>query len=156
MYEVGLTLGKFAPFHRGHGFLVETALGECRHLIVIVYEARRSTDIPLAIRAGWIRSLYPMAEVLEAPGAPEERGDSPGIRMLHEDFLLRYLAGRRIDVFFSSEDYGEQVGRLLGCANRVIDKARVAVPVSATMVRDDPEALRAMVDPIVWADLRQG
>ena len=33
----GLTLGKFAPFHRGHQLLVETALAEVDELVVMVY-----------------------------------------------------------------------------------------------------------------------
>jgi len=153
MYETGLTLGKFAPFHKGHQFLVETGLRESRRLIVVIYEAGRSTNIPLPVRAGWIRSLYPEAEVLEAPEGPEDRGYSPEVMRLQEEFLRGFLAGRRIDAFFSSEAYGAHVSQALGCANRVVDAGRVAVPISATMIRADPWACREWLDPLVRADL---
>jgi HTH-type transcriptional regulator, transcriptional repressor of NAD biosynthesis genes len=34
--RVGLTLGKFAPLHRGHQQLIETALSETERLIVLI------------------------------------------------------------------------------------------------------------------------
>ena len=33
--KVGLTLGKFAPLHKGHQYLFETALSEINHLIIV-------------------------------------------------------------------------------------------------------------------------
>lgn len=35
---IGLTLGKYAPFHRGHQFVIETALAECDRVQVIIYD----------------------------------------------------------------------------------------------------------------------
>ena len=153
MYDVGLTLGKFAPFHRGHQALLETALREVRHLIVIVYEAERTTDMPLSIRAAWIRTRYPSVEVLEAPAGPEDTGYSPDVMRKQESFLRSFLAGRRIDAFYSSEPYGDHVSRALGCVNRVVDPGRTAVPVSGTMIRADPWSYRHFLDPNVRADL---
>jgi HTH-type transcriptional regulator, transcriptional repressor of NAD biosynthesis genes len=153
MYGTGLTLGKFAPFHRGHQYLIETALREVERLTVIVYSAKGTTDIPLELRAGWIRRLYPQVEVLEAPHGPEATGYTPEIMEAQEDFLLRFLGGRRIDAFFSSEPYGDHVSRALGCVNRLVDPARACVPVSGSMIRPAPWAFRDHVDPLVRADL---
>lgn len=47
----GLTLGKFAPLHRGHQFLIETALGEVDELVVIAYDSPHVTNVPLPVRA---------------------------------------------------------------------------------------------------------
>ena len=63
---IGLTLGKYAPLHRGHQYVIETALAEVERLIVVVYDSPSTTRIPLGVRAGWIRALYPSAEVIEA------------------------------------------------------------------------------------------
>ena len=63
---IGLTLGKFAPFHKGHQYIVETALAEMDELIVLIYNASDVTDIPLQVRAGWIRALYPRVTVTES------------------------------------------------------------------------------------------
>jgi len=59
----GLTLGKFAPFHKGHQFLIEAALSQMDEVILIIYEAREATSVPLNIRAGWILPKY--LEVLD-------------------------------------------------------------------------------------------
>ena len=34
--KIGFTIGKFAPFHKGHQYLIETALKEMDKLIVIL------------------------------------------------------------------------------------------------------------------------
>ena len=65
MSKVGLTLGKYAPFHKGHQYVIETALEENDEVIVVIY----NTDvipIPLYVRANWIRTLYPQVTVIEA------------------------------------------------------------------------------------------
>src|SRR5205807_6506080 len=64
-----LVLGKFAPLHRGHQRLFDTALAENDHLVVMVYDAPE-TGLSLEKRVGWIRRLYPHAEVLECTGGP--------------------------------------------------------------------------------------
>jgi len=148
-----MTLGKYAPFHKGHQLVIETALKEARHLIVVVYQARRTTDIPLGVRAGWIRSLYPSAELLEAPDGPEDTGDSPAIDRLQGAFLRSFLSGRKIDAFYSSEAYGKRVSAALGCVDRQVDAMRLAVPVSATRIRENPERYAGFLDPLVRADL---
>lgn len=153
MYELGLTLGKFAPFHRGHRYLIETALAECRRVLVVVYPATRHTDIPLEVRAGWIRELCPGAEALEAAGGPEDSGYAPEIKRLHEDFLVRFLAGRRVDAFYSSEPYGAHVSAALGCADRRVDQDRAAWPVSGTALRADPGLWARYLDLPVRSDL---
>ncbi|MDR1312809.1 MAG: AAA family ATPase, partial [Deltaproteobacteria bacterium] len=148
----GLTLGKFAPFHRGHELVVKTALAEVDRLVVVAYGSSL-TRVPLQVRAGWIRSLYPRAEVLEAWGGPEDCGDARETELVQEGFLKAFLAGRRIDRFYSSEAYGEHVSRSLGAEDRRVDMARALVPVSGTALRADPYAWRGYVDPLVYRDL---
>ena len=38
MKKIGFTIGKFAPFHKGHQYLIETGLAECDEFYVVVYE----------------------------------------------------------------------------------------------------------------------
>ncbi len=153
MYETAMTLGKYAPFHRGHQLVIETALKEADNLIVVIYQARRTTDIPLSVRAGWIRTLYPEVLVLEAADGPEDTGDSLAIINLQDAFLRTFLSGRKIDAFYSSEPYGNHVSKALGCANRQVDAKRLTVPVSATKIREDPESYAEFLHPLVRADL---
>ena len=65
----GLTLGKFAPLHRGHQYLIETTLAEMHEVVVVIYDAPATTSIPLPVRAGWLRTLYPTVQVVEATHA---------------------------------------------------------------------------------------
>lgn len=92
----GLTLGKFAPFHRGHQFLIETALAEMDQVSVIIYDCPETTSVPLTVRADWIRVLYPQVNLITAWDGPTEVGDSPGIKQQHEDYILNRLRIRKI------------------------------------------------------------
>jgi len=148
----GLTLGKFAPFHRGHQLLVETALTEVDELVVMVY-ATNVIDIPLQVRAGWIRDLYPMVRIIEAWDGPDSYGDTPDIRSEQEAYILKKLGGLRITHFYSSEFYGDHVSRALGAVDRRIDEVRLAVPISGTALRADYFAGREYIAPRVYADL---
>lgn len=55
--KIGLTLGKFAPLHKGHEFLIKEA---CKQLdggilYVVLYDDIHYRNIPLQTRADWIR-----------------------------------------------------------------------------------------------------
>jgi len=151
--RTGLTLGKFAPLHKGHQYLIETALAEVDRLVVLVYDCPETTTCPLPIRANWIRQLYPTVEVIEAWDGPAAIGDTPEIRRLQEDFILRVLAGREISDFYSSEFYGDHVSKALEARDRRIDPPRETFPVSGTSVRDDPYSCREYLDAVVYRDL---
>ena len=38
MKKIGFTIGKFAPWHKGHQFLIETALKEMDEFYVVIYD----------------------------------------------------------------------------------------------------------------------
>lgn len=149
----GLTLGKYAPLHRGHQMLIETALAEMDEVVVIVYDSPDTTDIPLRVRADWIRRLYPTVEVIEAWDGPAVVGYTPEIMRAHEEYVLRVLDVGRVTHFYSSEPYGDHMSRALGAVDRRVDEARARVPVSGTEVRADPFLHREFIDPLVYRDL---
>ncbi|MFH1981735.1 MAG: AAA family ATPase [Pseudomonadota bacterium] len=148
----GLTLGKFAPFHRGHQMLVETALAEVDELVVMVY-ATDVIDVPLQVLARWILELYPAIRIIEAWDGPDGYGDTPEICREQEDYIFMKLNGLRITHFYSSEFYGDHVSRALGAVDRRIDEARTVVPISGTTLREDYFAGRQYLAPAVYADL---
>jgi NadR type nicotinamide-nucleotide adenylyltransferase len=148
----GLTLGKFAPFHRGHQKLVEAALAEVDELVVMVY-ATDLIDVPLQVRARWIKELYPMVRIIEAWDGPDSYGDTPEVRREQEVYILGKLNGLPITHFYSSEFYGDHVSRALGAVDRRIDEARIAVPISGTVLREDYFAGRKYLAPVVYSDL---
>ena len=101
--KIGLTLGKYSPFHKGHQCLIETAISETDHVIAVIYNSPETTSIPLQIRADWIRKIYPFIEVIEAWDGPEEIGDALEIKKAHESYLFKKLKAKRISAFYSAD-----------------------------------------------------
>jgi HTH-type transcriptional regulator, transcriptional repressor of NAD biosynthesis genes len=148
----GLYLGKFAPLHKGHQYVIETALKEVDELIVFIYDCTE-IETPLKVRANWIRKLYPACTVIECRRCPQEVGDTPAIKRMHEQYILKKLSGAKIDIFYSNEFYGEHVSKTLKAKDRRIDPDRNTYPISATTIRKDPFKHRAFINPIVYRDL---
>ncbi|EIC20339.1 AAA family ATPase [Thiorhodovibrio frisius] len=151
--STGLLLGKFAPLHRGHQLLIETALAENDRVLAMIYHAPDVTKVPLPVRAGWIRALYPQVEVIEAWDGPMQVSNAPEIRRQHETYILGQLGERRVDAFYSSEFYGKHVSCALGAIDRRIDPERTRVPISATAIRAAPYQHREFLEPLVYRDL---
>ncbi len=160
MITRGLTLGKFAPLHKGHQFLIEAALAEVDEVIVMIYDCPATTITPLPIRANWIRQLYPTVRVIEAWDGPTAIGNTPAIKHSHEAYILKRLQGTPITHFYSREFYGEHVSQALGAINRLVDwtptstwQTRCAVPICATQIRANPYQNRHFLAPLVYRDL---
>ena len=150
----GLVIGKFAPMHKGHQFLLESALARVDRLIVLVYDVPFLTKVPIEVRMGWIRKLYPQAEIINAGVGPKETGDSSEVNKLHIDYAKgRLPAGAKIDFIFSSEDYGRFLADALGAENILVDRDRTNVPIYAGTIRKDLGAYRNYVEDFVCEDL---
>jgi NadR type nicotinamide-nucleotide adenylyltransferase len=141
-------VGKFWPPHRGHQLLLETAAAQVDELLVLVYAHPDDPQHAAPARAGWLRELYrgddyaagphhgptPLRIVgLPAAAVPPDAADDH----THREFVRRYLAdlGQRIDVVFSSEDYGPGFAEHLGAAHVAVDNQRRQVPTSGTQLR---------------------
>jgi HTH-type transcriptional repressor of NAD biosynthesis genes len=154
--SVGLVVGKFCPPHRGHQLLLETAAAQVAALVVLVYANPDSATMPAAVRAQWLRELYPTPLRIfdlsaEADGVPPDDADD----YTHREFVRQWLAQQdiHIDVVFSSEAYGPGFAEHLGAAHVAVDVARSTVPVSGTRVRADPAAMAPYLHPLVAAQL---
>ena len=143
-FGVGVVIGKFLPPHKGHGFLIETALSRCERVVVIV--CRKPSDpVPGALRKAWLREIHPDAEVMMI----EDRYDENDSKVWAEN-TIRWL-GKAPDVVFTSEAYGDAYASFLGSRHVLVDQARLAVPCSGTAVRSDPWGMREFLDPVVRA-----
>jgi len=149
----GLTLGKFAPLHKGHQLVIEIALAEVDEVSVIVYDAPETISIPLNIRSNWIKRLYPQVNVIEAWDGPTEVGDTPEIKRKHEKYIIEHLKVSGITHFYSSEFYGEHISVALGAINRLVNPSREIVPISGMEIRKNPYLYREYISPIVYQDL---
>ena len=142
MVKRGLIVGKFYPPHRGHKHLIGTARAQVDDLTVIV--CRRDGEVPAGeLRAAWLREIHPDVRVLLI----DDTYDAQDSRVWAEN-SVRWL-GRAPDVVFTSEDYGDEFARHLGCRHVQVDRSRAAVPVSATRVRADPLGCWEFLEPPV-------
>ncbi|PYE53528.1 AAA family ATPase [Deinococcus yavapaiensis] len=153
-FERGLVIGKFAPLHKGHELLIETALSACETVSVWCYSEPDFHDMPTSVRQDWIRALFPSVTVLpNAPSPPPN--DAPD--ETHRAYVGSVLDtwNVRPDVVFTSEAYGESLAVTLGCEHRMVDGTRKRVPISGTRVRADVHAHRSFLSPLVYAHFVQ-
>ncbi|HEX8499305.1 MAG TPA: AAA family ATPase [Pyrinomonadaceae bacterium] len=144
MSRRGLIVGKFYPPHRGHKFLIDAARARVDELSVIVC-GKGGEAPPGELRAAWLREIHPDVRVILI----DDTLDADDPRVWAENSVR--LVGGAPDLVFTSEDYGDEFARHLGCRHVLVDRARAAVPVSATRVRADPLACWEYLEPPVRA-----
>ncbi len=130
-YGLGVVVGKFYPPHLGHKFLIDTAMAQTEHLVVMVCQ-RDSYQISGELRAEWLRKIHPGVEVRVI----EDIGKDDDSKAWAEYTIQ--LLGRAPDVVFTSEAYGDPWAHYMGCAHVLVDMARAKVDISATLVRKNP------------------
>ncbi len=158
MKKVGLTIGKFAPFHKGHEYLIQEALKKVDELYILIYDTD-VIDIETSIRKAWIEQSFKnrSIKVVEAKNPPNQYGmdeKSVTIQINYILELLKEINSPRIDYFFSSEEYGQFVAKALNAKNIVIDKKRINIPINATNIRKDLEKYKQYIDIHVYNDLK--
>ena len=84
--NIGFTIGKFAPLHKGHQLLIETAIKEMDEVYCVVYDTE-IIDINVEQRAKWIKKLYPNVNIIFAYDSPKQYGlDKKSV-----DIQMKYL-----------------------------------------------------------------
>jgi NadR type nicotinamide-nucleotide adenylyltransferase len=148
----GLVIGRFDPPHLGHSFLIEQAAAGVDRLVVFVNSSAARDAAPGELRARWLAELHPDVTVVElVHDLATDFGDEDLWRRWIELFRDRWPLETGPDVVCSSDPYVAELARRLGAEPVVVDADRVNVPISATMVRDDPAAHLAMLAPPVRA-----
>jgi HTH-type transcriptional regulator, transcriptional repressor of NAD biosynthesis genes len=142
--KTGLVIGKFYPPHRGHKFLIETALEAVDHLDVLVC-VRADQTISGDLRQKWLQEIHPTAHVIQV----DDFGEDDNSKAWAE-FTLSIL-GRAPDVVFTSEGYGEAYASFLGCSHIQVDRDRRHVPISASRIRANPLSYWSFLEPCVRA-----
>lgn len=127
---LGITVGKFYPFHVGHDYLIRSAKAQVDHLVVLV-GYKPTQQIAGQVRAEWIRFMHPEVEVIEV------LEDIPNASPPWAERALEVLQGRTPDVAFTSEAYGESWAALMGARHVLIDLQRASFPISGTQLRRD-------------------
>lgn len=151
--KIGFTIGKFAPLHKGHQYLIETALKEMDKVIVVVYDTD-VIDIEAEKRANWIKELYPNVEIKFAHNPPAKYGldeESVNIQM---KYLSNILKDETPTHFYSSEKYGASVARYMNIVDRRVDNERTIVPIRATEIRNNIESNKKWMENKVYLDCK--
>jgi HTH-type transcriptional repressor of NAD biosynthesis genes len=175
-FHRGLVVGKFAPLHRGHEFLINRAQAECEEVVLISYSKPEMPRCDAARRDHWFAALFPQVRHLAVTDARLwEWGKSGGPRAVPPNdadetthrrfcgFLCEHVLGVTVDAVFSSEDYGDGFAdeltryfreRQPACQavrHVLVDRDRQQLPISGTLIRHDAHAHRDWLSPAVYA-----
>lgn len=177
----GLVVGKFAPLHPGHEYLLDRARSLCQKLIIISYSLPEFPDCCAQTRQGWLKKLYPDTETLVVEAADIEvwkklsdwslsfphNSDPDDTHRLFCAHLLDKRLHSQVDLVFSSESYGEGFAEFLdnyqqhrygNNARRVkhipVDPQRKQFPYHGTEIRKRKPHDTALLNPVVQRDYR--
>jgi HTH-type transcriptional regulator, transcriptional repressor of NAD biosynthesis genes len=146
----GLVIGKFMPIHAGHIALINFARQKCDELIVSM--SYTPTDaIPHEERFQWIVKIFEHDPKI-IPRLIPDNFDQPELplperTLIWADVLTEVYP--KIDVVFSSEEYGAQLAKHFGAVNVIFDIDRKFLPISASMIRQNPFANWSFIPKIV-------
>ncbi len=159
MKKIGLTIGKYAPFHKGHEYLIRKALEQVEELYIFVYETD-VISIDIDTRIKWIKDVFKKEniKIIKALNPPQKYGMDKESIQIQVDYIiniLKDLGNPEITHFFSSESYGEYVSKALGAKNVIVDRQRINTPVSATSIREDLKEYKKYLNPKVYDDLKR-
>ena len=152
--KIGFTIGKFAPLHKGHQYLIEKGIKEMDKFYVVVYETD-VIDIPIEQRAKWIKDIYPEVHILLAKNPPSQYGLDEKSVKIQMDYLKSILKDIPVTHFYNSEPYGKFVARDLNTEEVQVDRKREKYAISGTKIRKNIKENKAYVEDIVYKELKQ-
>ncbi|QQE10520.1 AAA family ATPase [Planctomycetota bacterium] len=134
-----MILGKFMPPHMGHKYLIDFGRHYVDELTVLVC-TRGCEEIDGEKRWRWMNEMFGGAGVKlvhvtdDLPQVPE---DDERFWEIWRGVVLEHMP-EGTDYVFACEAYGYQLADVLDAKYVPVDRAREMVPVSATMIREDP------------------
>lgn len=149
--KIGFTIGKFAPLHKGHQYLIETALNEMDRMIIVVYDTD-VIDIKTEKRAEWIKKLYPNVEIKFAHNPPSQYGLDEESVKIQMEYLSKIMENENPTHFYSSEKYGASVAKYMNLVDRRVDNERIKVPIRAEIIRNNIEENKKWLENNVYED----
>ena len=154
MKKIGFTIGKFAPLHKGHQYLIEMALKQMDEFYVVIYDTD-VIDIPIEKRAKWIKILYPTVKILYAYNSPKEYGLDKKSIQIQMTYLKEIIGDIPFTHFYSSEEYGKYVAQDLEITEVKTDQNRRKYPIGGTQIRKDFEKHKNFLESIVYEDMKK-
>jgi HTH-type transcriptional regulator, transcriptional repressor of NAD biosynthesis genes len=156
MPKLGLIVGKFAPPHKGHQLVIDTALEACDQVIVLVYSNPDFPDMPSHARADWIRQAYRNNSCLQV-FVPEDSPPNDADEFTHREAVRIWLEERDFKprIVFGSEEYIAGFASHIKAIPFVVDLERLRVPTSGTEVRKIWQTYRASRDVMLLEQLKE-
>lgn len=148
--KVGFTIGKFAPLHKGHEYLINKGIKENDEFYILINDTS-VTKVPLEERAEWLKEMYPKAHILLGKNPPEKYGMDVESIKIQTDYLKEMFRGIPVTTFYSGEKYGEYVSRALNVENIQVDKK---IPICATKIREDLETNKSYIENFIYKKLK--
>ncbi len=152
--KIGFTIGKFAPLHKGHQYLIEKGLKEMDKFYVIIYETQ-VTEVPLETRGSWIQQIYPEVNLLYAKNPPSQYGLDEESVKIQTDYLRELVKDIEVTHFYNSEPYGKFVARDLEIEEVQVDRKRIKYPISGTDIRNNVKENEEYIEDIVYKDIKK-
>ena len=147
LFKKGVVVGKFYPPHKGHHYLINTAIKNVDELTVIVC-AKKEEFIPGEKRVAWLKEIHPQAKVIMANDNIPENQSEENYSKAWADYTIELL-GHTPDIAFTSEEYGERWAKYMGCKHQLVDIKRKTIPCSGTLVRSNPLKYLDYLEPCV-------
>lgn len=147
--KTGLFIDSFEVLHKGHDLCIKYALGRVDNLVTIIYD-NDMTNIPLTVRANWLRKLYPEIEVIEAWFDMENK---EGISDTQRAVLNSSLKSREVAEVYSTREELEGLYKALNLKNSIRGEIRKRVQQMTTKIQCDNYGNRLRIDDRVYRDL---
>lgn len=142
-YKSGLVLGKFFPPHKGHIYLIDNAIENSEKVHVIVCHNTKQ-NIPGILRVEALKEIYKNNQNVmiysgddsDMPQYDYECQTLDEFYSYWVPFVYKHID--KLDVVFTSEDYGDDFAKYLGIQHHLVDKERKKYPISGTKIRTNP------------------
>lgn len=146
----GLVIGKFMPVHNGHVALIEFAAGHCDELIVSLSYTPQDV-ITVATRQAWLHEIFKGRDHIKINAIVDDF-DQPHLPLPERTKRWAQVitsAYGKVDVVFSSEDYGEPLATHLNAEHVLYDQERKKHSISASLIRQHPFRYWSFIPPTV-------
>ena len=154
MHASGLIIGRFDPPHLGHSYMIEWARERCEQLVVFV-NTKQGEAAPGHLRAQWLQDLHPEVKVVQVEHDLHNDWDDQELWAKWINLLRsKWPLANGPEVVVSSDFYISELAHRLGAEALVCDPERTNVPISATLIRNDPATHLERLAPSVrdWVE----
>jgi HTH-type transcriptional repressor of NAD biosynthesis genes len=135
----GLIIGKFMPLTKGHIGLIDFGIANCDELIVAVCTLK-SEPIAGELRYNWVKEYYNGNKKVRVVHITDEIPSTSESMRETTKLWAAYLkkAFPEVNLIFASEPYGEYIAEYMDADYKLFDVERKTIPISATMIRNNP------------------